>query len=1692
MWQCGIDLTFLGTTCYDENCGCQPSASTERTPSACSANWDETQCAQGVSCEWFCSSCNLQLVDSIPNSNLSDVILAEPSGGASIEPGREIPIGCVDGYVGGGLLTCTMMGWKVNVSPCDAEFCDMTLTHQEPLAYSDFTSVLDNFECSYNWDNPCTALNELNDCTGAAIAHDCYWDFSKLICRQANQRCLPQPGDELFATCNEGYEGGGIVTCLADGTFEYESSCEPAPCKDSPPIENTNPNDCRGTVSGEVCANVSCAQGYEPAAITGVQAFDVECSYGSWVDVNDTTKYLCEVIDTCDPNPCQNGGVCTNTYIDSSFMLAFTCDCAPNFYGTNCSMEFDDCNASHVFDDSISIDMGNEHDEGTAMYADCGNGTCVNLVRQYHHVPNFTCACDAGYFTNFSYYEYMDLPTSSPWCASEAPCPSNSIGESVPQGCTCANGYVGTIEASTQAPLYYVGGCVEERKYCNTSAFDVPNSNYEQVVASLSVPPVEGDVIDVTCRDGYEGGGLFVCLYSGTFEGELCQPRECDSMWVPNSDYAEHADETLCDYDENNVCEGSNQDACEELRDSDSCVWDTHDPSNPRCFQNQTCRGPQLSGVLHDEVVVTCDTGYEGGGTYVCEESGKFEGSSCEPIGQCTCYWVDPENPDGSPRMCGNNVHGYENQEECEMIYIRPDASADTMIRCSWTCDDEIVTTLSPDDNAMVLDVDNSGGGFSFWWLVEFTAYLTVASIVTSILVAYVTKEMGIMGDNVVAGLGLSQGIVGLVWVAQQTCFRLRTRAAMEFTAMPNCTVSRCELEDFRNSFNIFTFKTESPWRPDERVVDIALNSSRRHLEVDLSSTTISLYSPESNMYDNLFWLSVIVMAMILIRIVALAHHGNLDLFDMRYTVCKPTEKEKQKNAERSSKRRTTTSRKHSLDRDVDVLKMLRAPLDESNLLMGEEEEKEVSNEPPDDAETWSVDYMRKSLGPVFLFPRLEILTGILMSPALAQSALFVLSHPLSDADEVDAFLAIFSLAIVICFVAFVGVSLVYSLSIHRRGAVIRKIWQDFRKKTFAPHHADLQLWYARAFGPLKSKTEMVSDDVDDTGVAPVDLTVDKQGDEEDDGNMNLEDLTGSEDEDEDVIDDEIPSPPPPPSIGVIAKSKHRFSQRSLLRDGGQHDDVVSSRIRNKSRVKKNFVARYGDLGFVVMKEKRYWFALLAFVYALTFSVIVGLAGMSALAGSEAQIIALLALEVIHGFALFVLLPKLSWSSKFTRFIMSLDGMATVADVVLRVFACVLLFGLIEGTDAYESLGFEASADLLIVVSVMIVLIKLIPFIITYIIMPLIMLLCCRHPPEVVDEVDGIELKEPKRYESVPKEMKILIIERDDVLTMKRGDFKSYDFNDVLLEALGVVRQESEECDIPIKYVVLDSNLLFPASSGRVIGHSVSGIMRTEAVNGELNWNRESRNFNGHQVECYVNTNTLRCTWMDPTSLRNMRWLELQFIVDDDPRSYYLPVPSHGASSRRLIKTENITSRKPRGFDQTAKRPSNALGLRLWWEGIRPYQVPFLASLRKSQVHLGMLRPSLSRMMLHQDFMISNSSKLSSRTSDDVDKRTSMLEALFSHLSKTLAKKNNLTIIYVGPSELDKSCRSMYDKFMSNADDTTMDSKVLPSTYRSIDVRARSRGKYELTKKPTIDKVTSSVFLENKKIASSIEQSISI
>ena len=76
-------------------------------------------------------------------------------------------------------------------------------------------------------------------------------------------------------------------------------------------------------------------------------------------------------INECDSNPCANGATCEDQ------INAFVCHCAPNYYGTRCMSEDDDCSGN--------------------VTELCGRGTCIDGASADPNVANYSCECDDGW-----------------------------------------------------------------------------------------------------------------------------------------------------------------------------------------------------------------------------------------------------------------------------------------------------------------------------------------------------------------------------------------------------------------------------------------------------------------------------------------------------------------------------------------------------------------------------------------------------------------------------------------------------------------------------------------------------------------------------------------------------------------------------------------------------------------------------------------------------------------------------------------------------------------------------------------------------------------------------------------------------------------------------------------------------------------------------------------------------------------------------------------------------------------------------------------------------------------------------------------------------------------------------------------------------------------------------------------------
>ena len=171
--------------------------------------------------------------------------------------------------------------------------------------------------------------------------------------------------------------------------------------------------------------------------------------------------------------------------------------------------------------------------------------------------------------------------------------------------------------------------------------------------AAGSIVGVIGDEVVVTCDAGYTGSGTATCrrydgLALGRFSAVTCSDiDDCDPNPCKNGG-------TCTDKVNSFTC------ACADGFEGDTCETAKACTATDVAHSDKSTVG-SIAGSTADEVVVTCNTGYSGGGTATCQPSGTFTTVTCSrgpqrcvPVGTyMSCMQQCPWTP-------GHNGHGFQ------------------------------------------------------------------------------------------------------------------------------------------------------------------------------------------------------------------------------------------------------------------------------------------------------------------------------------------------------------------------------------------------------------------------------------------------------------------------------------------------------------------------------------------------------------------------------------------------------------------------------------------------------------------------------------------------------------------------------------------------------------------------------------------------------------------------------------------------------------------------------------------------------------------------------------------------------------------------------------------------------------------------------------------------------------------------
>jgi len=216
-----------------------------------------------------------------------------------------------------------------------------------------------------------------------------------------------------------------------------------------------------------------------------------------------------------------------------------------------------------------------------------------------------------------------------------------------PTTVTCNAGYGGSpttrqwtcdqVSLSWSGPACDANSCFGQQ---------VPNS--DRAEDSNRLEGTTGTVLSVTCNLGHSGGGDWICQTNGQFTGASCDPIPCTPEEVMPLTLKRDARKYLRLF----LSQFSLSLSLCLLTHACTHILTHHQRRQLQVpFSNRDASDP-LSGNFGTSLLVNCNPGFEGGGQWVCGESGIFTGESCSRI-SCRTTTVPNSDRDTSNPMDG-------------------------------------------------------------------------------------------------------------------------------------------------------------------------------------------------------------------------------------------------------------------------------------------------------------------------------------------------------------------------------------------------------------------------------------------------------------------------------------------------------------------------------------------------------------------------------------------------------------------------------------------------------------------------------------------------------------------------------------------------------------------------------------------------------------------------------------------------------------------------------------------------------------------------------------------------------------------------------------------------------------------------------------------------------------------------------
>ena len=262
---------------------------------------------------------------------------------------------------------------------------------------------------------------------------------------------------------------------------------------------------------------------------------------------------------------------------------------------------------------------------------------------------------------------------------------------------TCDAGYSGGGNAKCQDDNTFISlTCTAN----SCTATEVANSPYSAVG---SITGTTGQTVDIVCDSSYGGDGTTTCGTDGLFTTITCAIGGCTATEVAKSDYAVISSLTGVEGETHDV-------TCDIGYEGGGTVTCTSGLFNVVTCTAGSCAATQvansdyatsgsITGITESSLSVTCDVGYSGGGTVTCAADGNFNVVTCAPSA-CTTTQVANSDHATSGSIAGTT--GDVMEVSCDTGY-----SGGGTVTCATSGSFNTVLCVPEDDAQLVVDGDS-------------------------------------------------------------------------------------------------------------------------------------------------------------------------------------------------------------------------------------------------------------------------------------------------------------------------------------------------------------------------------------------------------------------------------------------------------------------------------------------------------------------------------------------------------------------------------------------------------------------------------------------------------------------------------------------------------------------------------------------------------------------------------------------------------------------------------------------------------------------------------------------------------------------------------------------------------------------------------------------------------------------------